>query len=196
MLLFGVSKKYTGKRGGMAETIKVLSRERGGVDTKELRELTKAFHGWNPDKQLKKMLRVAGQLIAADAKMLAEGGYRAKYKMSVKDKGQTRSYKGSGKITPTIKVRLSKTRVSVVAGGQGVPLAGLWELGNKGHGKSQAASKRGEFRHPVFGNREVWVNQPMHPFLLPAARANERKIEALEGHAVAEAFREQGFKTN
>ncbi len=174
----------------MAETTTVLSRKEG-VDTKELRKLTKDFKEWKPDKALHKMLRVAGELIAADARAIVAAGYSASYKTSVKDRGETRSYRGSGKITPTIKVRVSKTRVSVVAGGAGVPLAGLWEVGNKGHSKSQAASRTGNFRHPVFGNRERWVNQPMHPYLLPAAVMNERKIEHLEGQAVAEAFKER-----
>lgn len=156
----------------MASTITVLGRE--GVDTRELRELTRAFRDWKPDKQLHKALRVAGDMIAVDARAIASVN--------------------SQKIPPTIKVRVSKTRISVVAGGAGVPTGGLFELGNTGGlRKSAAAARGGKFRHPVFGNRNVWVDQDMHPYLLPAARMNERKIEALEGHAVAEAFKEQGF---
>jgi hypothetical protein len=157
----------------MAETINVLSRGRDGVDIRELRQLTRDFIGWKPDKQLHQALRVAGELIADDARILAA--------------------EHSKSIPPSIKVRVSKTRISVVAGGEGVPLAGLFELGNKGRGKSQAASRRGQFRHPVFGDKGNWVNQDMHPYLLSAAVKNMRKIEALEGHAVAEAFRENGF---
>lgn len=156
------------------ETINVLSRGKEGVDTKELRQLTKDFRGWKPDKALHKSLRVAGQLIADDARVLLEGKSKS--------------------IPPTLKVRVSKTRVSVVAGSEEVPLAGLLELGNKGGGKSQAASRRGTFRHPVFGDRSTWVNQPMSPYLLPAAEKNIKKIEALEGKAVAEAFKEVGFE--
>jgi hypothetical protein len=156
------------------ETTTVLGHE--GVDTKELRKLTKDFHDWKPDKALHKALRVAGELIADDARAIASTH--------------------SQKIPPTIKVRVSKTRISVVAGGQGVPTGGLFELGNKGRGKSQVAARGGKFRHPVFGNRSVWVNQDMHPYLLPAAKMNERKIEHLEGEAVAEAFRESGFKVS
>jgi hypothetical protein len=155
------------------ETITELSRGKGGVDTRELRALTKSFRDWKPDKQLHKMLRVAGDLIATDARAI--------------------SSTSSSKIPPTIKVRVSKTRVSVIAGGVGVPTGGLFELGNKGRGKSQTATKGGKFRHPVFGNRSVWVSQDMHPYLLPAAKMNERGIEHLEGQAVAESFREQGL---
>ena len=157
----------------MAETITVLSPGKAGVDTKQLRQLTRDFKDWKPDKQLKRYLRGAGDLIADDARKNIEPF--------------------SKKIPPTIKVRLSKTRVSVVAGGAGVPTGGLFELGNKGRGKSQAAARSGVFRHPVFGDKNTWTYQAMHPFLLPAAEKNKRSIEALEGKAVAESFREYRF---
>ena len=157
----------------MAETITVLSPGKAGVDTKQLRQLTRDFKDWKPDKQLKRYLRGAGDLIADDARKNIEPF--------------------SKKIPPTIKVRLSKTRVSVVAGGAGVPTGGLFELGTKGRGKSQAAARSGVFRHPVFGDRGVWVNQPMHPYLLRAAESNKHRLEHFEGQMVAEAFREYRF---
>ena len=157
----------------MTETINVLSRGKDGVDSRELRQLTKDFKDWKPDKALKRMLRGAGELIAVDAK------------------ANISPYSKS--IPSTIKVRISKTRVSVVAGGQGVAIGGLFELGNKGRGKSRAASRAGRFRHPVFGNREVWVNQDMHPYLLRAAETNKTRLEHFEGQMVAEAFREYRF---
>jgi hypothetical protein len=152
------------------ETINVLSRGKEGVDTKELRALTRSLRDFKPSKEMHKALRVAGQLIADDAKALIEPHSKT--------------------VGPSIRVRVSKTKISVVAGGENVPMAGLLELGNKGRGKSQAASRRGSFRHPVFGDRSVWVNQPTHSYLLPAAEKNIRKIEALEGQAVAKAFKE------
>ena len=157
----------------MTDTVNVLSRGKEGVDTKELRQLTRDFMDWKPDKALKKMLRGAGDLIAADAKANI-----APYSKS---------------IPPTVKVRIAKTRVSVVAGGAGVPIGGLFELGNKGHGKSQAAARSGTFRHPVFGDRTVWVNQKMHPYLLRAAESNKSRLEHLEGQMVKEAFNEYRF---
>lgn len=157
----------------LAETISVLGHEKSGVNTRELRQLTKDFRGWKPDKQLHKMLRVAGQLIADDAKIL------------VADVSKS--------TIPTVRVRVSKTRVSVVAGGAGHTISGLMELGNSGRGKSQAAARRGVFRHPVFGDRSNWVDQRRESYLLPALEKNEKGIEKLEGAAVATAFREQGF---
>lgn len=156
----------------MPETLTALSRGKDGLDLKEFRKLTRDLKSFNPDKQVHKALRTAGQLIADDAKRIAE--------------------EHSQSIPPTVRVRVSKTSVSVLAGGEGVPLAGLFELGNKGRGKSQAAAKGGRFRHPVFG-RDVWVTQAMHPFLLPAQEQNERGIEKFEGRIVEEAFREAGW---
>jgi hypothetical protein len=163
---------------------------KSGVDTKELRKLTKDFRGWNPDKQLKRALRLAGEMVAEDAKVIV--------KQPVHFHGKTQ--RGSTTVPDTIKVRISKTRLSVVAGGPEVPLGGLLEMGNRGKQKSAAASKRGEFRHPVFeksgqsGNWKQGVAQSMNPYLLPAAERNTKKIEALEGAAVAKAFEESDFK--
>ena len=154
------------------ETITALSTEKSGVNTKELRQLTKDFMDWKPDKQLHKMLRVAGQLIADDAKALVEPHSKT--------------------TPPTIRVRVTKTRLSVVAGGEGHAISGLLEIGNRGGG-SQVATRRGEFRHPVFGNRSNWVKQKREAYLLPAAEANRKRIEVLEGQAVAESFREYRF---
>ncbi len=155
-------------------TTTVLSSGKEGLDLKEFRQLTRDLKRFKPDKQLKKVLRGAGQLIAEDAKS------------NVEQYSQT--------VPPSIKVRIRGTSVSVVGGGAGVPLGGLLELGNKGKGKSQAASKSGKFRHPVFGNSDVWVEQDMHPYLLPASAHNARSIEHFEGAIVADAFREIGWR--
>lgn len=154
------------------ESTTVLGHEKSGVDTRELRKLVRDMRRFKPDKEMHKALRVAGLMIAEDAKEIA---------------GEV-----STSVPPTVKVRVSKTKISVVAGNQDVPLAGLLELGNKGKNrKQQTASSSGEFRHPVFGDRDEaeWVAQPMHPYLLKAAAKNERNIEHLEGAAVAAAFR-------
>jgi len=155
----------------VTETINVLSTNKSGVDFRELRQLTKDFKGWKPDKALHKMLRTAGQLIADDAKEII-----APYSHTAGD---------------TIKVRVTKTRVSVLAGGDGHAIAGLLEMGNKGRGKSQVTKPK--FRHPVFGNKDVWVEQPTHAYLIKAAEGATKRIEVLEGNAVAEAFREYHF---
>lgn len=60
--------------------------------------------------------------------------------------------------------------------GEGVPLAGLWELGNK-----RSAPDDPTFKHPVFGNKKVWVSQAKHPFMRPALAEETAAIhEAME----------------
>jgi len=140
-----------------------------GIDTTQLRKLTRDFKAWKPDKQLHKALRVAGGLIVDDAKLMAS--------------------EHSKSIPPTIKLRVTKTRLTVRAGDAETPIAGLYEEGNKGR------SKPDSFRHPVF-NSDVWVEQPRHPFLWRSVVKNARNIERLEGVAVAEAFRERDFEVS
>lgn len=137
-----------------------------GIDLKEFRKLTKDLKEFKPDKQVKKALKMAGELIAADARALVEPHSKT--------------------VPPTIKVRIRKTSITVQAGGENVPIAGLLEMGNKGRGKGDT------FRHPVYGT-DTWVNQPMHPYLLKATQKNTRAIEAFEGQIVAEAFKEVGW---
>lgn len=77
---------------------------------------------------------------------------------------------------------MSGLTVSVVAGGKNAPLAGLFELGNKG-GRSGGG---GVFRHPVYGNRNNWVQQPTHPFLAAALQAKALESQQLILDAVDE----------
>lgn len=52
----------------------------------------------------------------------------------------------------------------------------------------------GIFRHPVFGNREVWVNQRARPFLFSAVfRHSDDVVEAID-RAVNAAATEHGFR--
>lgn len=124
-----------------------------GIDTTDFRVVAKALRlaGGQTAKNLRRGLRAAGEIVATEARAISSAN--------------------SKKIPPTIKVRVTSTTVSVVAGGNGVPEAGLFEMGNAGRSAS------GTFRHPVFGDKEVWVDQPMHPFLKPAAANKENELE-------------------
>lgn len=129
-----------------------------GVDTRDFATFVKALRKASPElrRELIVRLRGVGQVVADEAKARVE------------------PYSKS--IPPSIRVRVSAATVSVVAGGTGVPMAGLLELGS--------AKSRGDaetFSHPVFGNRNVWVKQSMHPYLGPAVRS---KIDVVEQAAV------------
>jgi Bacteriophage HK97-gp10, putative tail-component len=47
----------------------------------------------------------------------------------------------------------------------------------------------GTFRHPVFGDRGVWVDQPTRPYLLPAADAARGDVQDRVADAVRSATR-------
>jgi hypothetical protein len=80
-------------------------------------------------------------------------------------------------------VRSSGIRVSVVAGGAKAPDAAPYE--NKG--------VDGFFRHPVFGNREVWVDQKARPFLRPAAEATAPRVTEKVLENVGKVLDDAGF---
>lgn len=91
----------------------------------------------------------------------------------------------STNVADSIKVRISGiSSVRVVAGGSTLPIAGLLEVGNA---KSRSTTS---FRHPVFGNRDVWVDQAMHPYLAPALHAKEDQIQILVEDALDVAIAE------
>lgn len=81
----------------------------------------------------------------------------------------------SRRLPGTIGVEKLDIGASVYAGGPGFPAAGAFE--NKG--------KQGTFRHPVFGNRNVWVAQKARPFLNPAVK---KAIVAVQKAAVSAAM--------
>ena len=111
---------------------------------------------------LKVAFLAAGALVAGDAKEMIEP-----YSSSIPD---------------SIKVRMTGlASVTISASGR---IAGLMELGNA---KGRSADT---FRHPVFGNPDVWVSQPMHPYLAPALKVNEDEIQVLTEAAMDSAIAE------
>lgn len=81
----------------------------------------------------------------------------------------------SESIPTTIRVRRRGLGVRVVAGGPEVPIAGLYEKGNK----DARESASDPFRHPVFGNDAVWVNQKRFAFLAPAGEREKHTVNAM-----------------
>lgn len=88
----------------------------------------------------------------------------------------------SARIPSSIKTSVTQKGVSVKAGGAKAPHAAAFEHGGK----------PGMFRHPVFGNREMWVNQPARPYLAPAMNADEAAAGVL--NAIDEWVRSTGFR--
>ena len=141
----------------MAHT--VTERGLGGVDVSDFHAVALALKRSQITLRLQmaRSLKVAGNLVAKDAKAIAS--------------------QHSESIPPTIKTQVRGASVAVVAGGGDVHIAGLYELGNKEGGKSHQASETGYFRHPVF-SRDVWVEQPRWAFLAPAGKKQKPKTDA------------------
>lgn len=51
----------------------------------------------------------------------------------------------------------------------------------------------GTFRHPVYGNREVWRDQPARPFFYRAIEATADQIRDAIGDAVMDVANKHGF---
>jgi hypothetical protein len=140
------------------------------VDTRSFGGLVKALGKAQPDIpiHLRVQMREAGQVVADEAKR--------------------RAY--SEKIAETIRVLASGVNVQVAAGRAKVPEAALLELGNTGSRKSsRAGSSPSSFRHPVFGHKDRWVDQPTHPFLQPALESKVVEVELLITHVLDEAVK-------
>jgi hypothetical protein len=76
---------------------------------------------------------------------------------------------------PGAQIKVSKTKA---------PHARLFEFPSRG----------GSFRHPVFGNREVWVAQKGRPFIRPAVRTKGGEFIKACDRAVDETARAHGFR--
>lgn len=89
-----------------------------------------------------------------------------------------------GAIKPQVTQKHVALRVNAKQAPHGRPYEGL----------QNGLRSRGKFRHPVFGNRAVWVSQPTRPFLAPAFRANEDEAVKAVREAVADAARQAGWR--
>jgi hypothetical protein len=117
-------------------------------------------------KELNKALREIAGAVADDAKSRASW---------------------SSRIPGAIGITVTTTKVGVKANRNKAPHAAAYE-GFKG-GRTV-----GSFRHPVYGNRSVWVQQPTRPFLAPAVKAYEERFYDAAGAAIDDAGRAAGWR--
>lgn len=126
-------------------------------------------HGRFPDdirKGLRPAMREAGQPVLADARR--RSGW-------------------STRIPRAMRLSISFTRrqagVSVVVDRNKAPHARPIEgiRGNR------------SFRHPVYGNRERWVEQSTRPYLVPAADMHGRRVVEAVNRAVDDAANQAGY---
>jgi len=130
------------------------------IDTTPLRHLASDIRKLSPEvsREFNRELRGIGDLVADAARKRASSFQRVGM--------------GTDRIEQSIKVRRSGMSLRVIAGGDGAPEAAPIDHGGN----------PGSFRHPVFGNQDVWVGQVAHPFMEPAL---EDVSDELEGRMVA-----------
>jgi len=126
------------------------------VTTLGLRKMALKLRTIAPElyRQMRTSMRETGELVAVEARAHA-----------------------SPAVSKTIRVYPTATSVSVKAGvGERAP--------HKGEAKAKEnAGKGGTFRHPVYGNHDVWADQPANPVLHKAleAKAEEVALKMSEG---------------
>lgn len=151
------------------KTFKTASSSQSGasfvIDTSQLKEIGKRLRAANPvlAKQLRLRLRALGQEVADEAKEQADWSTR---------------------IPGSIRVRVSGFSVKVVANADGTaPDAAPYEHNGVA----------GPFRHPVFGNTDVWVSQDSRPFLAPALESKADLVEVIATGIIDDTLREVGI---
>lgn len=187
---------------------------KGGVavDVRDFKKLALALRKANRDLYLdtKRELRAVGQIVADEAKTIVSP-YSSTIPpgIKVRTRGFSVSVEAGAASGGSALARdifsasygtrsSNRTLARKTNKAEGSPIAVLFELGNKRSRGGQTVGRRGGgvFRHPVYGNREVWVDQKMHPFLWPAYErkwpvVQERVLGVLDNaaHAIAYDFR-------
>lgn len=104
---------------------------------------------------------------------------RARFKAAatpILNDARRRQPKKTGELRRKTKIRIARGRVEIRSS---APHARISEFGG---------------RHPVYGNREVWVNQPAAPAIFPAADAGRSEFIRQAEHAVELAVKEAGWR--
>jgi hypothetical protein len=96
----------------------------------------------------------------------------------------------SSRIPGAIQPQVTMTRIAAIVRPKNAPHAHPFE----GISKGEFGRSRGSFRHPVFGNRNWWVQQQTRPFLVPAFDKNRKAAADEAAKAVDEAARQVGFR--
>lgn len=118
------------------------------------------------------------ELLAQELRVSAEhfryemGGTLATIGEEIKVAAQEKAKEHSTSIPPTLRTEPRPGAVAVIAGGANVPLAEIYELGNKGRGGRSSKT----FKHPLFGDWSYPQIQPRYPFLRPALTGMHRQI--------------------
>lgn len=97
--------------------------------------------------------------------------------------------RSSSTIPETIRHEVIPGALRIRGGSPQVAIGGIFEMGNKGgHVRDKT------FRHPVFGNPKVWVEQEKHPYLRPARALNRRQTKKRMEAIWSRTLRDMGIR--
>lgn len=132
---------------------------RVNIDTKDLRQLYVDLKGveGNLRVELRKGVKAAAEPIASAVRAAASWSSRIP---------------GAVRVKPSFGARTTGVTITVDAGR--APEARALEHGGRG----------GTFRHPVYGNREVWVSQKARPFFFTTV-SNSSSVDTAERAVIA-----------
>lgn len=86
-------------------------------------------------------------------------------------------------------------RIKTSLAGRNAGIALRVDAAKAPHGRAyENLGDRGTFRHPVFGNRSVWVEQQARPYLFPAVQKGRPEVVKAAGEAVDVVSRLHGFR--
>jgi len=94
----------------------------------------------------------------------------------------------SSRIPGAIKPTVGTTKIGARVASKQAPHGRAFE------GLQKGLRGNGTFRHPVFGNRNVWVNQATRPYLAPAFDSKAGEATKAAEAAIATAARAAGFR--
>lgn len=94
----------------------------------------------------------------------------------------------SSRIPGAIKPTVGTTKIGARVASRQAPHGRAYE------GLAKGVRSNASFRHPVFGNRDVWVSQRTRPYLQPAFDDNAGEATKAAEEAIEKAARAAGFK--
>ncbi len=118
--------------------------------------------------QVPEKLGTYARLIRDDAKSIVweyapSAGRPVGYSLQL---GSSNEFQGRAAVADSIHAGARSPKEWYIrAGKEDLPLAGLWEMGNQRSSRDDTT-----FRHPVFGDKNTWVEQPKWPFFSMALK--------------------------
>ena len=184
--LIEAGEDFSSEAGGLEGDVEDVDEESGGnrsqqsgqaatvsfrvITSPPLRLLARDLRRLGPAvvQELNKGLRMYAEDLAQQAKQRA--------------RGMPRVGPGPDRLWNSIRVKGATGSIRVVGGGSGAPEFAPIDNGGR----------PGSFRHPVFGNRAVWVSQRAYPILEPSAD-ELRAADKIALDAIDRALRRTGF---